>query len=357
MRRRPRELWIVAVPLAVFASWWLGYGRGQPTGITAGHVAALPGYVFDAFSSGVATVLGLKDNRFPSLLASGHLPAVIVLGALAVWLLRGGRPRPQAWWIASGLIAFWLLAGASAIPGRAAPASRYQVTDGVLILATAAELLHGVRPSRAVLAGLVALSAAIVISNLILLHDGYVFLRIQSGYVAADTGALQLAGPAHPSDAWLLPDVAGNPYLQGITAKRYFAQTAAHGTPSFDTPAQLAAAPADQQAAADGVLIAAEAIRPTPISPRRAGAACTSAGARAATPLSTGSTTIENRGADAIVLLLSRFAPASRAHGVSFLPPHAAQTLTIPHDASPARWRLSAVDPRGGTVVVSVCRG
>jgi hypothetical protein len=50
-----------------------------------------------------------------------------------------------------------------------------------------------------------------------------------------------------------------------VTAGRYFAVTRAHGTPPYDTPAQIAAAPADQRQSFDSVLTAAYGIAPQPI--------------------------------------------------------------------------------------------
>src|SRR5205085_7945574 len=101
----------------------------------------------------------------------------------------------------------WLLTGASAIPGRHATSSRYQLTDGVLLIVLAAELLRGpdVRGRAVWLLGM--LTVVSVGSNLLLLRHGYDFLRVESMYAKADLGALEIARPVAPPNLWLVPVV------------------------------------------------------------------------------------------------------------------------------------------------------
>jgi hypothetical protein len=359
-RRRARQLWIAGIPVAVYGLWWIGYGHSQSSGVTAGHIEALPGYVFDSLSSGLASLLGLNHGTLPALLYSGHLPAVVVLGGLAAWIARGGRPRAQALWFAGGLIVFWLLTGASATVGRAANSSRYQLTDVALMLVLAAELAHRHRVTRPAMAALGLAWVAIVASNLVVLHDGYAFLRTQAGFVAADTGALQIAGPRAPRDLWLLSTVAGDPYLSGITAGRYFAQTAAHGTPAFDTVAELSRAPAPQRGAADGLLIAAEQIHARLVPNTSARRECVTlnppARARATAPVSALTMLVHNSGTNALALGLSRFGPTESTHGVAFLPGRATERLTFGTDRVSAPWRLTVIELAAVPALVAVCR-
>jgi hypothetical protein len=358
-RRRPRQLWIVVVPVAVYGAWWLGYGHTQPTGVTAAHITALPRYAFDSLSFGLASLLGLAHSQLPSAIADGHLPAVLAIAALAVLLVRGGRPRVQALWFASALIAFWLFTGASAIPGRGANASRYQVTDAVLLLVLTAELVRGWRFPRPAVIAIGVAGLVILASNLIVLRDGYRFLRTDAAFAAADTGALQIARAHAAPTTWLLAPVAGDPYLSGITARRYFAQTAAHGTPHFDTPASLAAEPAAQRTAADGVLIAAAQIHAAIIGGTAEGPGCqtlsVNPAARSTLDIAAGTTRIHSRGSTPLALFLSRFGPPASPHGVAFLPGGATESLTIPLDRAAQPWRLTIVNPRGAPAAVTVC--
>src|SRR5205807_6941618 len=100
-------------------------------------------------------------------------------------------------------------------------------------------------------------------------------------------------------DLWLVAPVAGDVFLSGVTAGRYFAQSAAHQAPPFDTPAGLAHAPARARAAADGVLIAAERLHPRLVAGASGSAPCvalqTAPGGRASTQLAFGTTLIRNQ--------------------------------------------------------------
>ena len=358
-RHRARQLWIPGIPVAVYGAWWIAYGHSQSTGVTVGHIEALPGYLFDSLSFGLASLLGLHHGTLPTLLYSGHLPAVLVLAGLAVWLVRGGRPRATALWFMGALVVFWLLTGASATVGRGADSSRYQLTDVALMLVFAAELVHGHLVPRAAMAALGLACMAIIVSNLVVLHDGYAFLRTEAGFVAADTGALQIAGPRAPRDLWLLSTVAGDPYLSGITAGRYFSQTAAHGTPAVDTVAELERAPAPQRGAADGVLIAAEQIRATPLQTVPARRECVTlnppARARATTSVSALAMLVHNQGTNTVALGLSRFGPVGSTHGVAFLPGRATERLTFRADGISAPWRLTVIDLTAVPARVAVC--
>lgn len=359
-RRRPRQLWIAAVPVAVYGLWWIGYGHDQSAGVTVGHIEALPGYLFDSLSFGLASLLGFDHGTLPTLLTSGHLFALVALGSLAVWVARGGRPRAAAYWFAGALLAFWLLTGASAIPGRGANSSRYQLADVALMVVLAAELAHGRRPSRPAMAGLGLVGLAVIVSNLVVLHYGYSFLRTDAGLVAADTGALQIAGPHTPAHLALLAPVAGDPFLTGITAGRYFAQVAAHGAPAFDTPTQLARASDPQRNAADGVLIAAEVsrvglIRGAPVL-RACVALRPTLAVRARATVLAVTTLVHNQGTNAVALGLSRFGPVGSPHGVAFLPGGATERLTLHADRASTPWRLSVINLTAAPASVAVCR-
>jgi hypothetical protein len=190
VRRRP-QLWIPAVPAAAFALWRAFYGHRQPSEITVTHIARLPRYVLDAVSAGLASATGLAHPSLPAHVSSSHALTLIVFALLSWWLLRGGRPRPLVF--AARALAFWALTGASAIVGRGANSSRYQITSVVLVILLVAELLRGLRLSRTGLT-LVSLTAvAVVASNLVLMRRGYDFMRVESQTAQADLGALQLA--------------------------------------------------------------------------------------------------------------------------------------------------------------------
>jgi hypothetical protein len=345
VRRRPRQSWIPAVPAAAFALWWAFYGHRQASGISATHIAHLPRYVFDAVSAGLASATGLAHQSLPALVSSGHALTLIVLALLALWLLRGGRPGRWALVFAATAFAFWALTGASAIVGRGANSSRYQITGAVLVILLAAELLRGLRLSRTGLTVVSLTAVAIVASNLMLMRQGYDFMRVESQKAEADLGALQLARDIAPASLWLLAPVAHDGYLNGVTADRYFAETRAHGTPAFYSAAQIAASPLAQRQGVDSVLaaaygLAAQGARPRPIG-NCARLSAAVAGAGAAAPLRPGPTQITNLSRYPLVVGASRFASGQWPVYIAFLAPRSTKQVTVPTASSASGWRVS----------------
>ncbi len=362
LRRRPRQLWIPVIPAAVFAAWWIGYGHTDATGITSSHIAHLPGYAFSAFSDGLASITGSLFERFPTWIKNGHVLAIVVIILFAAWVWRGGRPRPSALVFGGALVAFWLLTGAAAIKGRGAVSSRYQVTDGALLILLAADLARHARLRRAHLIAICAIGVLVVGANLDVLRHGFDFMHAQAGITEADLGALQIAGARTPPDLRFSPGVAQDPYMTGITAGRWFAQTREYGASAFDTPAELARAPAVGREAADSVLIAAY----SPVSPATPGTAALS-GCRvralaigravSTATVGIGATEVENPGGEALAIGLERFGPPGLPHYVGFIPPRSSVRVTLPADAAGEPWRLSLLKPAGSEASAAVCPG
>lgn len=347
LRRRLAAMWIVAVPACLFGLWWGFYGHKQPTGVTLGHVEHLPRYVFDSLSVGLAAITGVEHASLPTLLSSGHILAVLALLLVIVWLARGGRPSGWALVLASTLLAFWLLAGASAISGRGPNSSRYQVIDAVLLIALAAELLRGTRLSPRARSALAVVAVAIVASNLIVMRQGYDFLRVQSGYAQADLGALEIARPLSPPGVWLLPGVARDPYLSGVTTGRYFTVTKAHGAPPVYDASQILSALPLQRQAADSVLASADHISARPAARIGSVADCgrlpADGAERAVKPPGA---VVRNLSPTPLVVGVSRFAPRGMPVYIGFLRADAITRVEIPADAAAMLWRVTLLDPR-----------
>jgi hypothetical protein len=360
LRREPSQLWIPAVPALLFALWWAFYGSKQASHISLTNIEHLPRYVFDSLSFGLASLTGLNRGSTQAALARGHVLAVISLLGIAVWLFIVRRPRPQLLVLLCAVLAFWVLTGASFIPGREPFASRYQLVDAALLVLIGAELLDPFEIPP-LLSGIVALLAvAVVVSNVTggLVH-GYRFMRTQSQFARADLGAIEIARNLAPASLWLLPAIARNPYLSGITAGRFFAETAAHGTPPVDSARELAAAQVTVRQSADSVLISAEHIAPTETGGQFAGArgcARLAAGAGRERALSTGPWLLRQVGGGVLVIRARRFAPAGASINLGLITPRVAERLDIPKDSISQPWWLSAVPVRGGGAALEICR-
>src|SRR5947209_14595942 len=81
-RRRWRDAWIVAGPLALYALWWILY---QPAGLSRHALVLAPGYVASEGATALAALLGLAGQT--GLGGEGTLllwGAPLLLAALAI---------------------------------------------------------------------------------------------------------------------------------------------------------------------------------------------------------------------------------------------------------------------------------
>ena len=84
---RRRALWVPAVPLAVYAVWWIGYGRGT-SHITADSAAQATTWAADAAAAAAGSVAGLSIDWGRVLLV------LLVAGLLVRWCATApGTPR------------------------------------------------------------------------------------------------------------------------------------------------------------------------------------------------------------------------------------------------------------------------
>jgi hypothetical protein len=361
IRRKPAQLWIAGVPAALFALWWALYGSSGPRYVTLHNIEHVPRYVLDSVSISLASATGL--NHGAGALGRGHVLVASAALALLVGLARGWRPPAWSLVFGSTALAFWVLTGASFIPGREPVASRYQLIGGALLIVLAAELLRRVRFSRIAVAIILAGAVYAVASNVVALRGGFHFLREQSAYVKSDLGALELAGAKAAPGLWLIEPVARNPYLSGVTASRYFAAVAAHGVPPVYSPAQLERVPATQRQAADSVLASAYGIGLSPTAGGGTRSACVHVRAGARKPgtdiaLGPGPVSIKSLGPAPVVVAVDRLAPGDYPVYVGFLAPRATVRLQTPRDSLSIPWRVSLMQPSQGTLTAAdVCPG
>ena len=91
-------------------------------------------------------------------------------------------------------MALWIAQALAFFPAaREAAQSRYQYVAAALVLLAAAALADGWRPTRRTGAALAVVTAAVVVSNAHLLHEREAFWAENSEYVAAETGAIEIA--------------------------------------------------------------------------------------------------------------------------------------------------------------------
>jgi hypothetical protein len=251
--RRLRWLWVPAVPLGLYALWFLGYGGSNTR--REGWESA-PGWAVDSAAAAAGGVLGrgLDWGR----------PLLLVAVALLVWRFRSAPITPRLVALVAAGAAYWILTGASRSAGSIAPTdpgqSRYVYLGAILVLLLLAEAASGWRPGRRALIALGVLTALGLAQGLPELRRQADISRGASDRVRAEATALHAVRERVPPDFTIaagLGDLQAGPYFQA--ADRYG---------SIALPIEeLASEPADARYWADPVFIAGD-VRLGPAGPQ-----------------------------------------------------------------------------------------
>lgn len=342
-----RRAYLVAVPLLLYAAWYLGWGHEAETHISLHNALVSPRFVFEEVAMAVGSVFGLGGGP----LGSGHglLWSSFLLVAVAIALVRRQLRKPGVgpgfWPVAAAAATSWILTALNAVPGREPTSSRYQYMGAVLVLLLLANLLEGVRFSRRALAIGAGVTLLAVVSNLVVLRDGKeVFLR-ESFFTRADVTAIEIARRTVDPSFWLRPAIAGSPSLGDVQAGKYLTAVEEFGSPA-QTPGELAAAPEVYRRQADIVLAKALPVSAStrPGAGRSAGAACvvvpSTSGSSHQLRLSPGVTRVELGPGPPATLSLRRFAVTHFPVRFRDVPGRSVTALRIPADGARRSWWL-----------------
>ncbi|MDX6624018.1 MAG: hypothetical protein QOE75_1950, partial [Solirubrobacterales bacterium] len=147
-----RRAYVVAVPAALFAAWYLRWGHEVPTHITADNVLHSPLVVGEAMAVSVGALFGLAVTPVGGSITPlwGALILAGLIVALGYRQRRGPGFSRALWPVVAAAAAYWFLMAFNLAPGREPTASRYQYGGVVFVILILANLLQGVRPSRRV---------------------------------------------------------------------------------------------------------------------------------------------------------------------------------------------------------------
>lgn len=352
--RRPRlqRISVVLLPAALFAFWWLGWGRAAESHLSGENLTHLLSYVYEAAAAGITSLMGLAtgDGTSPD---QPHLIWGKILMPLVVALVgfRIYRDKGISRGLAIALVmalAFWILAGLNRSEERFPTSSRYQYPSALFLLLVIGESLRGLRAPRLALvlatAGVVA-AAAGGISLMEREHQDR--WRPAAEAVRSSLAAVELAGPS--ADPAFLVTFPPNPT---VPAARYLGAAHAHGSPAY-SETELVARPEPEKAAAD--LTMAQALGLALIPPHSEDARCQSLAASASgetgLTLLRGGFTLENRSGETVEVMLRRFAEDGFSVSLGLLVAGQKTALTIPPDASEQPWQLGLQ----GTGPVRLC--
>jgi hypothetical protein len=257
-KRRDRGLaraYLVAIPVALFGIWYLGWGSDAESHLSPHNVLTSPRFVLDSAAVALAGLFGFGETPLggPTEPAWGRPLLAILIAVFVYRQVRKGGVAPGFWPIAAAAATNWFLTAFNESAGRAPVSSRYQYMSAVLILLLLANLLQGVRlSSRALVVG-ATVTVIALLANLTLLRDGRDVLMLQSVYTQSDLGAIEIAERTVNPGFRLDAVIAGTPTLVNVRADKYLAAVKEYGSPAY-TPAELASAPDYGRNQADIVL-------------------------------------------------------------------------------------------------------
>jgi hypothetical protein len=348
-RRGIGRVYLLAVPIALYAAWYAGWGHDAETHISLSNVLASPRFVFEAAATAVGSVFGLGTSPFGGSPDPvwGRTILLALIGIFAYRQMRKPGFSPSFWPVAAAAAVNWFLTAFNQVPGREATSSRYQYFGGALVLMLLANLLQDVRISRRALLVGGAVTLAAIGVNLVVLRDGRNAFMQQSVLTRSDIGAIEIARRTVDPEFSLDPEVAGTATLVDVQAAKYLQAVREYGSPAY-TPAELVGAPDYGRRQADIVLSQALPLSTVTRSGayrRSRASGCVTLPAGSASPgsevrLSPGLTRIELAPGPGAELSLRRFAIGEYPVAAGEAPGGSATLLRVPRDDAPQPWYL-----------------
>lgn len=264
LRKRGRQLLLLAVPVVLYAMWLLRFGDSSSSGISVRVLLDAPAYVQDAFAFAAAGLLGFK----PSLAATAATLYLTALG-LVCYQNRRQLDLRRMLSLGSAALAFWGLTAAFRGSLGEAGAPRYIAFGALPLGLLLVEATRGMRVTRPKRVAVVVLTAVSLVPNIAMLLIAETNFRYIGEIQRAQLSALELVRPTVDS-GYLVP----GEWARYVHAGDYFRAVDRFGSPALPHD-QLSEATPAARAAADEVLVGGGALVAQPAaSAVPAGAAC-----------------------------------------------------------------------------------
>ncbi len=218
---RRQRIWTVAIPLAIYAAWWLATLNADTSSesqLTLVNLLVAPAWAFQSLSAVLGDLVGL-DYFSDTTSAGGVGPtlALIAVVALAVRLWR--RPGPELLWGAITVaLTLWTMGAIGEAIIRVPDAVRYMYPGAIGVLLVASVAAAGVRWTRAAYIAIFAIALVGAAANLNILRQQGDLMRDQASSTRAELAGIQIAaGNANPDYTPVADSGFGTPVVLAFT--------------------------------------------------------------------------------------------------------------------------------------------
>jgi hypothetical protein len=360
---RWQRIWVVLVPVAIYAAWWLwalGEKESSEGQLELANLLLIPAWAFQGLAAAAGALSGLAYEF--SLEADYSVDSVGPALALLVvawvgWRLTRGRVPAGVWAVIAIALTLWAMQAIAPTVFRTPETERFLFPGAIATLLVLVEVGRDVRWARTGLIVLYVVAAAGVATNLAELRaEGRTLRLVAAPQAKVDLGALELsAGRANPGFNPSLsdpPSVLNLPFSTLETRGdpplgSYLEAASRYGSLGFGAE-EIRARPEEDRARADALIAGALGLQLAPAAPETPVADC-----RRITAGATGTVDAEVPSGGALIrapettgpIELRRFASAGGITLASGLQAGSAAELAIPPDAATDPWRIGAAAP------------
>jgi hypothetical protein len=348
---RWRRVWIVLVPLVLYAIWWVWSRQFHQTSIFLSNIRLFPKTVTDALAAIAGSVFGLNPTGpgvpqpITEITAWGAVVAGIAVVALVYRISRGKVPR-ELWAFAAVALGYW---GLIALGARGADSSRYIFAGTTLVFFVMASALRGIAiPWKAVVAAACLVAVAIP-ANVQKLYDGRLPQLNDGKTGRTEYAMLDLAGdhlqPGYSPGKDPLVTEANGTVFTALDGDNYLRAAAEIGPIGF-SPEEVAEQSPTLRRVADLSLIGALGVKAVPTDPPADQSGCRPLGP------DTGEAVLPRAGAligvpgeGFATIDLRRFADPGESYPLVRVGKGGWVSLRIPADSASIPWRIAANAP------------
>jgi CDP-diglyceride synthetase len=346
---RRRRIWIVSVPVVLYAAWWVWARHFHQSAITFLNIHLFPVDLVDSLAAIAGSLTGLNPTgtvspQTTTVTAAGTALALMAVVALAL-RVRWKPVPPTLWVFLTVALAYWLTI---ALGGREPDSSRYILAGSMLVLLVAADALTGLTLRPLAVAGIFIAVALAIPPNIAKFYDGrrlqlndasasraeYAMLELERGRVAP--GYVPGSDPA-------VVEVGGG-VAAPLPAGEYFRAANEFGPLGYSLSQVREQAP-EFRAAADVTLVDGLGIRLRRLTVHGSPAGCVRiADGSPEQPVyftsPSGGVQLRSLSNEPVEVRVSRFAKEGAGVSVGRIQPRSRVELRLPPDASAERWRV-----------------